>query len=99
MSRMIWIVLNERQRDTGVLERNTIIERARHIRTKPLRPLNGNDKRFELLESLLRGKGYEPVIFEDGSINITIPIADKYGWILREIATTYYLAQKTWGSF
>jgi len=49
---------------------------------------------FSMLEDQVRARGYEIRVHEGGKVVVDIPKSEKYGWILREIARTYYLAEK-----
>jgi hypothetical protein len=37
-------------------------------------------------------KGYNCEISQFGRVTVVLPIRDQYGWILREIAKTFWLA-------
>ena len=73
----------------------SIYLRKRTIETIPSSTLNGDNYAFSVLESVLRDSNYEPKIYEDGRIILDLPVSDKYGWILREIARAYLLAGNT----
>lgn len=92
--RSVWLIVNGSQLEVGYLEKNYTQLRLRTIQTRPFKRLNGFDGRFKLFEDLMRSRGYEPIIYEDGRIVIQLPISDRYGPVLREIANVYYLAEK-----
>lgn len=70
---------------------NAVDYATRKITTKPLKPINSANDYFFMLESQLRERGYDPIIYASGQIYLCIPCNDKYGWVLREIARTYWL--------
>lgn len=92
--RKTWLLVNKKQVENGTLDKNYVINRIRYLRTIPDKKLNGYDPRFKLFKDLMLSKGYQVRIYENGTIELEIPCSDKYGPILREIATLYYLVEK-----
>lgn len=91
MPREIWLNLNGKRETVGYLEQR-LNYRSRVLRCEPRRALDGNGSLFTLFEKLIRGHGYSPIISESGVVTLTLPINDSYGWIIRELAKTYWTA-------
>ena len=90
--RPIWLILGGRKKAVGILEQNIVRDRVRIIKVSPMIVIDGYSYVFHTLEELLRGNGYSPVITVEGKITLTMPCNDDYGWILREIARSYWMA-------
>lgn len=91
MSRPLWFDVNGKRPEMGYCEMLCNFG-ARHIKTVSKYPVDGESLPFQMIEDQLIARGYTPGIYKDGKILLTIPQGDKYGWIFREIARTYYLA-------
>ena len=90
MSRGLWFPVNGKQETVGSCG-YTISYAERSIYANPDQEINSENAYFEMLESQLRARGYEPKIYQNGRVFMIIPVNDKYGWVLREIARAYWL--------
>ena len=90
MSRGLWFPVSGKQETVGSCG-YTISYAERSIYANPDQEINSDNAYFEMLESQLRARGYEPKIYQNGRVFVIIPVQDKYGWILREIARAYWL--------
>ena len=90
MSRGLWFPVSGKQETVGSCG-YTISYAERSIIASPNKAIDSDNAYFEMLESQLRARGYEPRIHRDGRVFVTIPVQDKYGWVLREIARAYWL--------
>lgn len=90
MHRDIWFTVNGKR---SVVGSGTCFRAyaKRQITSRALKPINTDNEYFLMLESQLRDRGYDPIIYTDGRIQLTIPCNDAYGWIFREIARSYWL--------
>jgi hypothetical protein len=66
--------------------------RSRIVISTPVKKLSSSHPAFKMLESSLLMKGYNCEISQFGRVTVVLPIRDQYGWILREIAKTFWLA-------
>jgi hypothetical protein len=94
LPRDIWVPIDGKRVSTGILVYNSVAYRKREIKTEPYASISGNNPAFTIIGGILKSRGYDPKIFDDGTVLLTLPVNDEYGWILREIAKTYALAEK-----
>lgn len=94
MPRPVWFLINGQRLTLGSGEL-TSIYRVTRVTATPYKPVDVYTVYFSMLEDQIKARGYEIRIYEGGKITVDLPISDKYGWVFREIARTYYLAQKT----
>lgn len=73
---------------------NQVQYACRYVKAQPNKEIKADNLFFDALETQLRQRGYEPIIYENGTITVTMPKGDKYGWVLREIARAYYYTMK-----
>ena len=93
MPRSIWFLDNGKRQVQGTGDLSSVY-RVNRITAIPNNPLDVYTVYFSMLEDQIRARGYEIRIYEGGKITVDLPRSDKYGWIFREIARTYYLAGK-----
>ena len=93
MPRPVWFLINGERLDLGVCDLTTIY-RVTRLTATPYQPLDIYTVYFSMLEDQLKIRGYTARLYPGGKITVDIPRSDKYGWIFREIARTYYLAQE-----